>query len=71
MRAVVNGKLVDLPQGITVEQLRKKLPEIGNDDVMEEGFSGARPLKNNEALKEGSKVWSVPKIVKGCSNIEV
>jgi hypothetical protein len=65
MRAIVNGKLVDLPQGTTVEQLRKKLPEIGQDDVMEEGFSGTRPLKNNEALKEGSKVWTVPKIVKG------
>ncbi len=66
MRAIVNGKLVDLPQGTTVEELRKKLPEIGQeDDVMEEGFSGTRPLKNNEALKEGSKVWTVPKIVKG------
>ncbi|MEO0844739.1 MAG: hypothetical protein AAFS12_11780 [Cyanobacteria bacterium J06632_19] len=65
MRAVVNGKLVDLPQGTTVEQLRKKLPEIGNDDVMEEGFGGTKPMKNNEALKEGSKVWTVPKIVKG------
>lgn len=65
MRAVVNGKLVDLPQGATVEELRKKLPEIGQHDVMEEGFNGTRPLKNNEALKEGSKVWTVPKIVKG------
>ncbi len=65
MRAIVNGKLVDLPQGTTVEALRKKLPEIGQDDVMEESFGGSRPLKNNEALKEGSKVWSVPKIVKG------
>jgi hypothetical protein len=65
MRAIVNGKLVDLPQGVTVEELRKKLPEIGQDDVMEEGFAGTRPLKNNEALKEGSKVWTVPKIVKG------
>jgi hypothetical protein len=51
--------------GTTVEELRKKLPEIGHDDVMEEGFAGTRPLKNNEALKEGSKVWTVPKIVKG------
>jgi len=65
MRAIVNGKLVDLPQGATVEELRKKLPEIGQDDVMEEGFGGTRPLKNNEALKEGSKVWTVPKIIKG------
>jgi len=65
MRAVINGKLVDLPEGVTVEQLRARLPEIGNDDVMEEGFNGTRPLKNNEALKEGSKVWTVPKIVKG------
>ncbi|MBN3946547.1 MAG: hypothetical protein HWQ38_08630 [Nostoc sp. NMS7] len=65
MRAIVNGKLVDLPQGATVEELRKKLPEIGQDDVMEEGFRGTRPLKNNEALKEGSKVWTVPKIIKG------
>lgn len=67
MRAVVNGKLVDLPQGATVEDLRSRLPEIGNDDVMEEGFGGTRPLKDNEALKEGSKVWTVPKIVKGMS----
>jgi hypothetical protein len=65
MRAVINGKLVDLPEGVTVEELRLKLPEIGEDDVMEEGFNGTRPLKNNEALKEGSKVWTVPKIVKG------
>ena len=65
MRAVVNGKLVDLPQGVTVEELRKRLPEIGQDDVMEESFNGTRPLKNNEALKENSKVWTVPKIVKG------
>ncbi|MGF1979767.1 MAG: hypothetical protein RMY30_029855 [Nostoc sp. CmiSLP01] len=65
MRAVINGKLVDLPEGTTVEDLRAKLPEIGNDDVMEEGFNGTRPLKNTEALKEGSKVWTVPKIVKG------
>jgi hypothetical protein len=65
MRAVVNGKLVDLPNGATVQDLRAKLPEIGSDDVMEEGFSGTKPLKNNEALKEGSKVWTVPKIVKG------
>jgi hypothetical protein len=67
MRAVVNGKLVDLPQGATVEDLRSRLPEIGNDDVMEEGFGGTRPLKDNEALKEGSKVWTIPKIVKGMS----
>ncbi|MGY6528393.1 MAG: hypothetical protein ACXITR_00545 [Cyanobacterium sp.] len=65
MRATINGKLVDLPNGATVEELRKKLPEIGNDDVMEEGFKGTKPLKENEALKEGSKVWTVPKIVKG------
>jgi hypothetical protein len=65
MRAIVNGKLVDLPNGTTVEDLRSKLPEIGGDDVMEEGFNGTRPLKENEALKEGSKVWTVPKIVKG------
>lgn len=66
MRAIVNGKLVDLPSGATVEELRAKLPEIGNDDVMEEGFSGkTKPLKETDALKEGSKVWTVPKIVKG------
>jgi hypothetical protein len=65
MRAVINGKLVDLPEGATVEDLRKRLPEIGSDDVMEEGFHGTRPLKSTEALKEGSKVWTVPKIVKG------
>ena len=65
MRAVVNGKLVDLPKGATVEDLRSRLPEIGNDDVMEEGFGGTRPLNDREALKEGSKVWTVPKIVKG------
>jgi len=65
MRAVVNGKLVDLPNGATVEDLRNNFPEIGNDDVMEEGFGGTKPLKENEALKEGSKVWTVPKIVKG------
>jgi hypothetical protein len=66
MRAVINGKLVDLPEGATVGDLRLTLPDIGEDDVMEEGFNGTRPLKNNEALKEGSKVWTVPKIVKGC-----
>lgn len=65
MRSIVNGKLVDLPEGATVEELRSRLPEIGNDDVMEEGVSGTTPLKENEALKEGSKVWTVPKIVKG------
>jgi hypothetical protein len=65
VRAIVNGKLVDLPTGATVEDLRAKLPEIGQDDVMEEGFGGTRPLKDTEALKEGSKVWTVPKIVKG------
>ncbi|NER01374.1 MAG: hypothetical protein F6K17_01400 [Okeania sp. SIO3C4] len=65
MKAVVNGKLIDLPQGATVEELRAKLPEIGNDDVMEEGFGKTKPLQENEALKEGSKVWTVPKIVKG------
>lgn len=65
MRAIVNGKLVDLPEGATVEELRSRLPEIGNDDVMEEAFDGTTPLKENEALKEGSKVWTVPKIVKG------
>jgi hypothetical protein len=67
MRAVINGKLVDLPEGATVGDLRLTLPDIGEDDVMEEGFNGTRPLKNNEALKEGSKVWTVPKIVKGCA----
>lgn len=65
MRAIVNGKLVDLPAGATVEDLRARLPEIGGDDVMEEGFGGTKPLKDHEALKEGSKVWTVPKIVKG------
>ena len=65
MRAVVNGKLIDLPEGATVEELRARLPEIGSDDVMEEGFSGTKPLKETDALKEGAKVWSVPKIVKG------
>jgi|GEM_PF-1330734 len=65
MQAIINGKLVDLPNGATVEDLRAKLPQIGNDDVMEEGFGGTRCLKETEALKEGSKVWTVPKIVKG------
>ena len=65
MKTTVNGKLIDLPDGLTIEELRARLPEIGNDDVIEEGFKGTKPLKNNEALKEGSKVWTVPKIVKG------
>ena len=65
MRATINGKLVDLPEGATVEDLRAKLPQIGQDDVIEEGLKGTRPLKENEALKEGSKVWTIPKIVKG------
>ncbi|SKB13805.1 hypothetical protein PL11201_530135 [Planktothrix sp. PCC 11201] len=65
MRAIVNGKLVDLPNGATVEELRARLPEIGSDDVMEEGFGGTKPLQENEALKEGSRVWTIPKIVKG------
>lgn len=65
MRATINGKLVDLPEGTTVEDLRAKLPQIGQDDVIEEGLKGTRPLKENEALKEGSKVWTIPKIVKG------
>lgn len=65
MRAIVNGKLVDLPNGATVEELRARLPEIGSDDVMEEGFGGTKPLEENEALKEGSRVWTIPKIVKG------
>jgi hypothetical protein len=65
MRAVVNGKLVDLPEGATIEELRAKLPEIGNDDVIEEGFNGTKPLKETDALKENAKVWTVPKIVKG------
>lgn len=65
MRAVVNGKIVDLPTGCTVEDLRAKLPEIGQDDVIEEGFTGTKSLPETEALKEGSKVWTVPKIVKG------
>jgi molybdopterin converting factor small subunit len=69
MRATVNGKLVNLPEGATVEELRAKLPEIGHDDVIEEGFKGTKPLKDNEALKEGSKVWTVPKIVKGFPQI--
>ncbi|NJK77058.1 MAG: hypothetical protein HC849_04025 [Oscillatoriales cyanobacterium RU_3_3] len=68
MRAIINGKLVDLPVGATVEELRSRLPEIGNDDVMEEGFGGTKPLKETDALKEGSKVWTVPKIVKGQEN---
>jgi hypothetical protein len=68
MRAIINGKLVDLPVDATVEELRARLPEIGNDDVMEEGFGGTKPLKETDALKEGSKVWSVPKIVKGQEN---
>ncbi len=65
MRAVVNGKLADLPQGATVADLRSKIPEIGNDDVMEEGHKGTKSMQNNKALKEGFKVWTVPKIVKG------
>lgn len=65
MRAVINGKLVDLPEGATVEELRSKLPEIGNDDIMEEGFCKTKPLKETDALKDGSKIWTVPKIVKG------
>lgn len=65
MRAIVNGKLVDLPNGATVEDLRSRLPNIGSDDVIEEGVGGTHPLKDNECLKEGSKVWTVPKIVKG------
>jgi hypothetical protein len=68
MRAIINGKLVDLPVGATVEELSSRLPEIGNDDVMEEGFGGTKPLKETDALKEGSKVWTVPKIVKGQEN---
>jgi hypothetical protein len=68
MRAIINGKLVDLPVGATVEELRSRLPEIGNDDVMEEGFGGTKSLKETDALKEGSKVWTVPKIVKGQEN---
>lgn len=68
MKTTVNGKLVDLPEGVTVEEMRSLLPQIGNDDVMEEGISGTRPLQDNEALKEGAKVWTVPKIVKGNHN---
>jgi hypothetical protein len=48
MRAVVNGKLVDLPQGATVADLRSKLPEIGSDDVMEEGHKGTKTCRTTK-----------------------
>lgn len=65
MKTTVNGKLIELPEGATVEDLRARLPQNRNDDIIEEGFGGTKPLKDNEALKEGSKVWTIPKIVKG------
>ncbi|NEQ78606.1 MAG: hypothetical protein F6K23_39830 [Okeania sp. SIO2C9] len=43
VRAIVNGKLVNLPNGATVEELRAKLPEIGNDMVMKEALAVTKP----------------------------
>ncbi len=65
MRAIVNGKLVDLPEGSTVADLRSKFPEVGNDDVMEQAEGGTRPMNENEALKQDFKYYAIPKIIKG------
>lgn len=73
MRITINGKLCIIPgDKATVGQARLELDgTVGRDQlVQEDGTGGTRPLAEQEQLREGMKLWSVPKIVKGASRLE-
>ena len=66
MRAIINGKLVNVPAGTSVKELKQQVDSISDfDDIIEEGFGGTKPLSDNEIIQENSKLHSIPKIVKG------
>jgi hypothetical protein len=66
MRAIINGKAVVLPDDVTVSEARRSLGEaLASDQFVEEKDGQARPLDESEKIKEGSRVFTIPKIVKG------
>ncbi len=68
MRVIVNGKACVVPDNATVAQLRGQLgQEVGSDNLIEEDTQGSRALGERDRVKEGTKLWSIPPIVKGAA----
>jgi len=65
MRVIINGKQCVLPENASVAEARKRRAELGSDQLVQEDGQGGKVLQDHESLKEGAKLWSIPKIVKG------
>jgi hypothetical protein len=62
-----NGKMVELFDGATVGDLRKQEKKISRDDdvLVDRGGGKTARVRDDEILRDGSKVYVIPKIVKG------
>jgi hypothetical protein len=69
MQVTINGKKCVLPDGASVDDVRKGMASVlGRDQLVEEDGRGGKILQGHERLREGQKVWSIPQIVKGVSD---
>jgi hypothetical protein len=65
MRVVINGMACELGDGATVGQLRAE-KNVGRDQVVRQEGATSQVLKDDQPLRDGDRIYSIPKIVKGC-----
>ncbi|MBF0236902.1 MAG: hypothetical protein HQM12_04290 [SAR324 cluster bacterium] len=65
METIINGKRVILPDNAKVRDAKSVLPETRSDQFIISDQQGTRELSDNDFLVKGSKIFSIPPIVKG------
>jgi hypothetical protein len=65
MRVVINGRLMDVEEGATVEGIRKHRPDLGRHQFVKKDRKGGKVLGDKEKLREGDEITLIPPIVKG------
>ncbi len=66
MRLQRNGKLVEVPEGSTVDDLPRLFPDSAKDQILvEDPTLGTRLAEKGAQLQEGQSLWTIPPIVKG------
>lgn len=66
MRAIVNGQLVEVPEGSTINDLKHQIPEINNRDSLAKVSGSMAEIKGDtEPVEPGGKYRSIPPVEQG------
>ncbi len=65
-RVIINGKVVDLPEGITrISQLRQQEGIDEAEQLVQVKGASSKPLEEDDELEDNARVQVIPSVIKG------